>query len=254
MTDINRNLLEFSVRIFNGLAIESQYENISFSPTSIYLALAILNVGANEESREELKSLLGVDFSVLISGLNSEIENVKNSINELLISLNKSTKLNNKIYTKIEIKEDFKNIIKEIFRTFSESLDFQNSKMASEIINKWVEEATNGRIKNIINESSLNSDIAILIINTIYFSANWEDSFDEKQTKYSKFVLEDNREIMTQIMKCTCVAEIFKDQQSRFISLTKSFYEYGIVGVFILPAKNQNSKDFILEITVLFFK
>lgn len=67
-------------------------------------------------------------------------------------------------------------------------MDFEQP-ASKDRINGWVEDKTQGKIKNLVEEIS-ESDITFLI-NAIYFRANWQYRFDPKQTQDAPFYLED---------------------------------------------------------------
>lgn len=78
-------------------------------------------------------------------------------------------------------------LVSGLYRSKVESLDFQNKpEEAAHHINKWAEENTNGRIREIIS-SDLNPETTMVIANALYFKAFWEDVFLAGATKMRKF-------------------------------------------------------------------
>jgi serpin B len=60
------------------------------------------------------------------------------------------------------------------------SLDFVKKPDASrDIINKWVEDRTNNKIKDLVPEDSITADTRAIITNAIYFNGKWTRAFDE---------------------------------------------------------------------------
>lgn len=77
--------------------------------------------------------------------------------------------------------------VRRIYRSEIENVDFMNNPEESKIrINEWVDENTNGRIKEIITDQ-LSRDTAMVVANAMYFKAFWEDVFTAGATKPRKF-------------------------------------------------------------------
>lgn len=55
----------------------------------------------------------------------------------------------------LELKKHYKNITKSIFKSTVDKIDFSNSINATNIINKWIQENTKSRIKEIISSGNL---------------------------------------------------------------------------------------------------
>ena len=66
--------------------------------------------------------------------------------------------------------------------------DFINSASQSRLeINKWVENKTKTRIKNLLPDGSINGSTRMVLVNSIYFYGEWEKSFDPKMTVNEPF-------------------------------------------------------------------
>lgn len=66
-------------------------------------------------------------------------------------------------------------------------LDFAQSVNAAQTINHFVELRTNNKIKNFISPESINDLTRVVLVNAVYFKANWEHQFDKKKTKRGTF-------------------------------------------------------------------
>jgi serpin B len=79
-----------------------------------------------------------------------------------------------------EISEDFTALLADSYN--AESGRFDNK---PDPINKWVEDATNGKIKDILAE--IDPEAISYLINALYFNAEWENSFSEFRTAPGEF-------------------------------------------------------------------
>ena len=71
-----------------------------------------------------------------------------------------------------------------------QAVDFRNNaERERQRINAWVEEKTNKRIVNLLPPRSVDKMTRLVIVNAIYFKAEWESPFKPQNTKDRKFTL-----------------------------------------------------------------
>jgi serpin B len=71
-----------------------------------------------------------------------------------------------------------------------EPLDFAKApEPARAHINKWVEDQTEQRIKDLLPPRSIDPDTRLVLVNAIYFLADWKDPFEKQQTTEQPFTL-----------------------------------------------------------------
>lgn len=68
------------------------------------------------------------------------------------------------------------------------------------IINKWVEDATEDRIKDLIPEGAITVDTRLTLVNAIWFKANWSERFDHAATAPGSFTLLDGSQVDVPLM------------------------------------------------------
>jgi len=79
--------------------------------------------------------------------------------------------------------------------------DFKNNFRAERLrINKWVEEQTQNRIKDLIPEGALDELTRLVLTNAIYFKGEWSKPFKESHTKPGDFSLAGGGKIQTPLM------------------------------------------------------
>ncbi len=75
------------------------------------------------------------------------------------------------------INERYLKLIREFYLGEVGEVDFvKDPNSAARMINGWVEERTNGRIRDIVSKPS--TDMRLIITNAVYFKANWSSRFD----------------------------------------------------------------------------
>ncbi|KIH63454.1 serine proteinase inhibitor [Ancylostoma duodenale] len=98
------------------------------------------------------------------------------------------------IYSKrFSIEKQYVDTIIEKYSAKVEALDFDQAKKTAEIIDEFVRETTEGKIKNFIKEDTVSGAIS-LIVNAIYFKAKWEHEFSKEKITNSTFYRAANKE------------------------------------------------------------
>jgi serpin B len=95
------------------------------------------------------------------------------------------------------IKSDFADSLSIYYDAEIFESDFSNP-ATLDALNGWVEEETNGKIKDILNE--INAEDVMFLINAIYFKADWTNQFDADATTDLPFTLSNGQSIQVQTM------------------------------------------------------
>ena len=71
---------------------------------------------------------------------------------------------------------------------------------ARQMINRWVEDNTQDKIKNLIQPGILDALTRLVLVNAIYFKGNWASQFKASQTKDASFFTSPGKSIQTPMM------------------------------------------------------
>lgn len=162
----------FALSFFRNVNdVTAPEENIVVSPYSAGMVLAMLEAGAEGQTKAELDNALnGAVFGKqeLDGGENTIVQ----SSNAVWISDNFSVR--NRYVSHLE-------------NDFGAFIDTQNfsSPSAVNVINDWCAEKTSGKIKKIIERVS--PDMMMLLVNALYFNAPWAVAFDADATREAVF-------------------------------------------------------------------
>ncbi|NXC64766.1 SPB6 protein, partial [Aleadryas rufinucha] len=87
-----------------------------------------------------------------------------------------------------EFLPSFIELSEKSFHAGLEQTDFMHAwEDSRKQINGWVEERTEGKIKNLLAEGILNSLTRLVLVNAIYFKGNWEKQFNKESTTEMPF-------------------------------------------------------------------
>jgi serpin B len=98
----------------------------------------------------------------------------------------------------------FLNSTRECYGAGLRPVDFRRHPDATRLaINRWVEEATHGRIKDLLPSGSVTHDSRLVLTNAIYFKGAWARPFGKDLTREKTFFLGSGRKVLTPLMHDT---------------------------------------------------
>lgn len=174
---------DFAFSLYNQM--KSMPGNIIISPNSISEAMAMVYSGANGTTKDQIATTMGFDGNIKTHLKNFKILNQEfTSLGSIELLRANSIWLENTYNPKrCFLKNNKKSFGASIYKT-----DFINSASQSRLeINKWVENKTKTRIKNLLPDGSINASTRMVLVNSIYFYGEWEKSFDPKMTVNEPF-------------------------------------------------------------------
>ncbi|MDX1647258.1 MAG: serpin family protein, partial [Longimicrobiales bacterium] len=183
-------VIRASNRFAFDLAGRISHPDSSFfvSPLSASMTLGMILNGADGETHAQMTDVLG------FSGLpEEEVNGSYESLIELLTGLDPTVEMTigNAVWLRdgFGVLPSFRDRVREFFGARVESLDF-SAPSATETINGWASDATNGRIEEIV-EPPIPPNIVAFLMNAIYFKGTWTTQFDPDDTAPAPFHLPD---------------------------------------------------------------
>ncbi|NWZ28403.1 OVAL protein, partial [Asarcornis scutulata] len=207
MGSIGAASTEFCFDVFRELKVQHVNENIFYSPLSIISALAMVYLGARDNTRAQIDKVrlqLRMKTFVLLNGaiaVNYMIIDILTQITKP--SDNFSLSFASRLYAEetYAILPEYLQCVKELYKGGLESISFQTAAdQARELINSWVESQTNGIIKNILQPSSVDSQTTMVLVNAIYFKGMWEKAFKDEDTQAMPFRMTEQESKPVQMM------------------------------------------------------
>lgn len=192
---------QFAVKMYLQLS-KSTDGNIFFSPYSITSALGMTDAGAKGTTDEQIRSALqvtlpGEDFHAGINGLDQSLMSFSKSTDGLELNVINSIWVQNDFPLRIS----YLDLLSRHYDAGVNLLDFINAPDSSSvIINDWVSDQTNDRIKNLIPKGAITIDTRLVLTNAIYFLADWLYKFDPAKTDNQPFHREDGSSVSTPLM------------------------------------------------------
>jgi serine protease inhibitor len=180
-------------------------ENIIISPLSISCALSMTLNGANGATLDAMLEALRV------SDLTPEIINSSyKDLSASLLNVDKRILISiaNSVWTEknFEVKVPFKDILSGYYSAESASFDITDP-LAYTAVNSWVDDKTNGLIKNMLDH--LDDNTVMLLVNAIYFKGKWKSQFDKNNTASKTFIRYDGTTVDAPMMQQNCEFKMY---------------------------------------------
>ncbi|KII63037.1 Glia-derived nexin [Thelohanellus kitauei] len=225
-----------SVSILNQLyTSRNENENVAFTGIGLYVILGAINFGLNGRSYSQLSGFLNDTFEELYDPR----------------ILKSSTTAKNWNYLRYLARE-FINVRSVLFspcHLFQYYKKLTDPKLSAREINEWVSGWVYESIGNMIDESSLDKR-RVILINTLYYHADWKINFDESLTKQEFFYVNKDQTEMVAMMNLKSYHHVFDSIHCNFRMLTKRSHDDQTYSVIILPREGHSVKDVLQSFKV----
>lgn len=172
---------DFAAAVLN--AMEQGWTGV-LSPLSLQLSLELLANSADAETASGILSSLFHEQS--IETVNMNAAKLLRSLKPVSSATTKNGGIKFNIANCIiagsndSFKEAFENIAADYYGASVGNLDFTDAESARNAINGWISEQTNGLINDLFD--SIDPSTTMAILNTVYFNANWKNTFTAYKT------------------------------------------------------------------------
>jgi len=234
----------FAFGLFGQVASGDYSANIVLSPLSAKLALAMAYNGAVGETRDAMAGVLDLE------GLS--LEEVNEQLGNLMLSLEQADEdvlleIANSLWADdsdaYELRQEFVERCRESYDAEVANLDFTDPE-APDIINAWVKEKTHDKIVKIVGD--LSPEIALILINAVYFNGKWEIPFDASDTEDGDFHLLDGGTVTVPLMRRWDEFSYYEDENLQLVNLPYGEESGGRMSMYVvLPREDMDYGEFL---------
>ncbi len=194
----------FALDIYQTL--RSENGNLILSPFSISLALAMTYAGARGETESQMADTLHFDLP------QGQLHPAFNALDQDLASRGKAKSdsgaplqldIANAVWAEqsYPFLQDYLDLIASNYGAGIRLADFVNQYASiRKEINDWVYDQTQKKIKDLIPDDALNPNTRMVLVNAIYFKADWLSQFDANDTSDAPFHLLDGTDVTVKMM------------------------------------------------------
>ncbi|XP_068960366.1 alpha-1-antichymotrypsin-like [Petaurus breviceps papuanus] len=229
---------EFTLLLYKKLILENSKKNVLFSPLSISIASALLSLGARGTTQTQI--LEGLRFNLteiteaeIHRGFQQLINSFNLSNNTFQLSTGNALFINQRL----ELLDKFQEDSKFLYSTEVFPANFQNSTLATQQINDYVEKQTRGKIVNMFDR--LDEDTLMILGNYMFFKAKWQTPFDSYHTSKDMFFVSKDQTVEIPMMhQDEFFTGVFQDEEL-FCTVVELKYIGNATALFILPDENK---------------
>ncbi len=210
-------------------------KNLAFSPASLSIAFAMVATGARGETATQIAKVLR---------FGSDTEGVANAWGRLSRALTAperpvKVRIANRLFGErtYAFLPGYLEKTKSVFDAPLEPVDFKTAaEPARTRINAWVEERTEKRIRDLLPPRALDELTRLVLVNAIYFLADWEDPFEKARTREDDFTLAGGAKKKVRMMHGSTSARFAKVDGAKVLDL--AYVGHDVVMRFVVPSTN----------------
>lgn len=229
--------VEFTWKLFRS--VSKGGENAILSPYSITAALMLAQLGAKGDTESQIRKAVGYgehsseEAQQLFSKLSNGLKNKSDQDTAGLI-----VTIANKLFARdgIVVVEKFKQASADLYASGIESMNFGGKpEECRSTINKWVEEHTQQKIKNLIPEGGITANTNLVLANAIYFKGKWDKPFKAEKTAKTDFHITGGNTVKVDMMKEKLDLMFIADESMKFSAVSVPYQGNTMSMVIIRP-------------------
>ncbi len=188
---------KFAFDIFKPVIGETRgSENLMISPFSITSALSMVLNGAAGETFDAVRHTLRYDDKTL-----QEINETYLKLMEDMVPVDPRVvmEIANSVWVekRLTVKQPYIDALKTWYLAEARNIDVTDPG-AVDMVNNWIEEKTHDKIQDMLDY--LSPDLAMLLINAIYFNGKWRYQFDTEDTQNRPFYITPGETVQVPMM------------------------------------------------------
>jgi len=202
-----RNVVEgnnaFALDLYEVLRAE--HGNLVCSPYSISVALAMTYAGARGETEAEMSR------AMYFEPVGAQLHPALNALDLAITARAADTADGQPLQLSIanatwaqqgyDFLPEYLDLLAANYGAGLRLADFQgNPEPARLDINRWVRRQTQNRIEDLLGKGSIGTDTRMVLVNAIYFKADWLQPFEKEDTFPAPFYLLDRSEVQVEMM------------------------------------------------------
>jgi serpin B len=173
--------------------------NVCFSPFSIRMALAMAYAGARGNTASQMKTALC--FGSSDQSLHRHFADVLHRFNAARDGTCDVSVANSLwVQDGAPLLPEFVDLVARHYGSILNVTDFCRPDVALLAINQWIEDATKGRIPELLDSGALPDETRLVLANAVHFKGTWELKFDRADTRDEPFYVEGGGTVTVPLM------------------------------------------------------
>ncbi len=214
----SKSINQFGFDLYEKVANENK--NILFSPFSISSALTMTYCGAKVQTKKVMAEVLYLPDSldVVLDSYSEFSRSLQSSFITENITLHSANSLwGEKSYP---FNKEYIKMVDTKFNAPFKLVSYINeTQKCKEEINKWVEEKTESKIKNLIPDGVLSGNTRLVLTNAIYFYGGWIKAFNKESTHEAPFYLSETDSTQVDFMYSKTQLPYFENELFKAVEI-----------------------------------
>jgi serpin B len=238
---------EFALALYKQVA--AREGNIVVSPLSVSLATGMLYAGAAGSTATEIGAT--ARFRLPEETLHSELAGLADELGWRVTKGRATLAFANGIWLdrRCQPSADYMTVVSEFYHAAVETVDFRDGPMDAAVhINDFVSERTHGKIRSVVAPEMFTDMTRVVLANTVYLLAPWEDEFSEASTRQEAFHLADGKTVSAAMMhREGTTTHYYEDKSVQIIELP--YQGSGLSMLVVLPKSDHSLADLESRLT-----
>ncbi|HEY1684908.1 MAG TPA: serpin family protein [Tepidisphaeraceae bacterium] len=212
---------QFSSDLYAELRSQNPDQNIFFSPYSIETAFAMVYLGANGQTREQMANVLHLPAST------QDLLEQMTADNSFSPAANSGADLSlaNAAWTKsgFEFNPTYLSELQSAFGAAPQQADFTNPDTVNQI-DQWVSDHTNGKIQKLF--SQIDPRTVLALVNAVTFDSDWQSQFDPSRDASENFTSDTGSSSTATFMNQNSIFQYYANDQMQMIEMPYANGDY----------------------------
>ncbi len=225
------------------LANAKETDNIMISPFSITSALSMTLNGAEGETFGAMRKTLGLEGKTLEQINTTYLKLMTEMVpvdNRVVLDIANSVWVEKRLV----VKQPFITDLQTWYKAEARGIDVTDPG-AVDIVNRWIAEKTHDKIPDMLDY--LDPDLAMLLINAVYFNGKWRYKFDLANTQQEPFYVTASVSKNVPVMHQTENLKYVKTSNSTIVELP--YGQGNFTMVVVLPDENVTTTEMAETLT-----
>jgi len=243
---------DFAVNLFKNVIEKdggNTSDNVFISPISVWSALTATYLGAKNQTASELAHVLGIGDVDKVGVANAyKVLKIWYYLRTENQEANYTFRMANKLFFQEE--EPIRPCMMKQFQSEIKKVNFaQNPEAARSVINRWVEQQTSNKIKDLVPAGYVDQTTRMILVNAAYFKGDWQAEFDPENTEEEDFFITLSKSIEVEMMRQSGSFQYAKNTILGCAAIELPYSGKELSMFVLLPYKNESAEQVVSRLS-----
>ncbi|VDP35330.1 unnamed protein product [Soboliphyme baturini] len=220
--------------------------NIMFSPLSIFITMCMTFMGSHGETEVEIRNILyksKLDKNAVQTSVSALLKSLQ--VNEVGVLLRSANQLF--CSETVKLLKSFQDVMTKNFASDVKQLNFADSFQATQKINSWVQQQTEGKINDLLPPDVIDEFTQLVLVNALYFKGDWNTKFNASETVEEDFYSSPSKTVHVPMMKMK--GRFLYGEENGYQVMALPYVGQTLAFYIILPTERFGLQSFMKKLT-----